>query len=115
MLALEGSNPVPQLVTRQCDAALPYYNNSSPRLSLQAVNDDEVEGGPDDDDFRPCPDRACSPVVRLFALYPMSTFCIGITTEHVLPPSVALVGAGLIPASHFGVAAAVETSVQFLC
>ena len=77
----------------------------------------EFEGGPDDDDFRPCPDRACPHAPGAEGLRPLAV-------RSVDSPSAAGVGAllRLLRQRHGDrgwpeafTCPALESSVQFLC
>ena len=85
------------------------------RVTLRDVVDDELEGGPDDDDFRPNPDRACALAHRA-KLSPMPV-------RYPWAPASSSHASLLAPAwasdRHAAVnqrgCLALESSIQFLC
>jgi hypothetical protein len=85
-------------------------------LTAVAPEDNELEGGPDDDDFRPSPDRACGLDFRAAPLSPLAVRC---PAAPALPTvnfeAVSLCAGEFLAAAHTCGCPALDTAVQFLC
>jgi hypothetical protein len=117
VVALADVEEVPQVTIRRASPLTSGFIFR--RLPGMTANDDALGGGPDDDDFRPSPDRSCALSVRGAAcLQPLSfrsvdwALTAGVGPDHSGLPQWR--GCDLSSANA-RTCPALDTSVQILC
>jgi hypothetical protein len=87
--------------------------------SMSGCEEDGLDGGSDDDDFRPSPDRASATVIRhAAALSPLSVRTVGVQPLVFILPHQSTLRRGVEPGTLIAVARAcpaIDGPIQFLC